>query len=190
MLPSRARSASRLALTLAAAAAIGAAAHTAAASDVLARPGEVPEKHITLDEGRLWKAPWRVIAYRTKTGHVCEAVVRKGNHFDICSNVAQVADPILIPFAQTKAGPKPTTYMVIAVSEEIATVKIHLAPGGRVLTERVRELSVHQSNRSGLPSRFRFVVVAVPKVRGFTSIRGLGPDGRVVGRREGTGEPP
>jgi len=130
-----------------------------------------------------------VVAFHTKTGFVCESVIRSGAGFNICSDVPQVPDPLLVPYSFVKFGPKPTTFIVVAAAEEVARVRVRLAPGGRVVSRRMRELDTHESRRSGLPEGFRFGVIAVPKARGIHSTSGFSSDGALVGRLRGSGAP-
>jgi hypothetical protein len=115
---------------------------------------------------------------------VCEGLIRDTG-FNICGTAPQIPDPILVPAGFTKAGPKPTTFAVIAVSEEVTRVEVRLSPGHRTLSRGVEALSEHESRRSGLPSGFRYALVAVPKVRGLELIRAFAADGQLVGRHEG-----
>jgi hypothetical protein len=166
---------------------LGGAGGSAAAAD-LSSPGEAPAKSVTLGKGRLWGSPWELIAFHTKVGSVCEGIVRDSRR-TVCSNVPVVPDPLLIPAIFTQSGPKPTTFALISVAPEIATVEMRLVPGGRHISRRVTPLSAHDSRRSGLPEGFRFVVVSVSKVRAIRSVRGLAADGHLVGRIPGSTPP-
>jgi hypothetical protein len=164
--------------------AAGDAAPTAGGTSDRLAPGETPKKSVTLGEGKLWGAPWKIVAFRLKSGVVCEGLIRDDG-FNICSSVPQIPDPILVPAGVTKAGPKPTTFAVIAVSEEVVRLEVRLSPGKRTLSLGVEALSEQESRRSGLPSGFRYALVAVPKVRVLKLIRAFAADGHLVGRVEG-----
>ncbi len=151
-------------------------------------PEAEPQTLVTLGKGRAWGSPWRLVAYRTGNELWCEAVVRD-QITSACLGRRPEPDPLLVTAAFHKEGPRPTTFAVISTDREVAHIRLKLVPGDETIARRVHPLPEGARRRAGLPHGYRYLVIALEKVRGLRSIDAFDEGGDLIAHNDGVRAP-
>jgi hypothetical protein len=149
-----------------------------------------PKNAVTLGKGRLWGKPWRVVAYRTKSGFWCESLLNEDAFRATCSDQQPRPDPLYISAGFTRERPRPTTIAVVAASEEVARVSLKLVPSDEAVSMSPVHLDNHARRIAGLPPGFGYFIVAVQKLRGFRAFSAFDAAGNLLGHYDGYPAPP